>query len=54
MGYPFKEVRITKENLHMFSLGNGIVLAPLVPGGQKPFLESLVTEREVTCSLGQL
>lgn len=38
----------------MFSLGNQIFLSPLVPGGQEPFLESLVTEREIPCSLGQL
>lgn len=38
----------------MFSIGNQTVLSPLVPGGQEPFLESLVTEREAPCSLCQL
>lgn len=34
----------------MFSLGNWIVLAALGSGGQEPFLERLVTGREVPCS----
>lgn len=50
--YLFAGAKINKENLHMFSLGNWVDLAVLGSLGREPFLEKLVTDREVLyCAL---